>query len=73
MWLPERIEVLESALFTVEAHLVTVVLSLGPSASPCCVCAPLPPNADHAFVPTMPASERNMLSSVDRICVCTGR
>jgi hypothetical protein len=65
--LPERIEVLERKMFAVEFHLSTVVVSLGPSALPCCVCAPLPPNADHPFVTATLESERNMLNSVDRI------
>jgi hypothetical protein len=67
--LPERIEVLERKMFAVpvEVHLRSVVLSLGPSALPCCVCAPLPPNADHPFVTATLESERNMLNSVDRI------
>ena len=65
--LPERIVVLEGVLFSMEAHFVTVVLSLGPSAPPRCVCAPLPPSADHAFVSAAPARERRRLKRVNRI------
>ncbi len=67
MWLPERIEVKEGVPATKVAHLVTAELSLGPSAPPRCVCAPLPPSADHAFVSAAPARERSRLKRVKRI------